>query len=179
VASLDKPSVIFVSVTVRDSSVVEEQSPGFTRTEWSVRANDGWMSIAALARRGRAGDISVKVGYEEDPHGEASAGHWVDRPAGCWYLRDTIVTAPVGTHFRKRVWTPVRNSFGLGYPMTEQELVLRPNGSLIRTDVLAERAARRAREKTEPLPLSADEIRRRANSFLAQLGEGPPPRRPR
>jgi hypothetical protein len=155
-----------------EDSVVCETGGGFTRTEWSVGVNDGWVTLAQLVRRGRIGDISTEIEAEDDPHGVASGSRWVDRPAQVWYRRRTYVVAPIGTRFRKRVETPVRDpAYGVRFSRLESDFELYREGRLVSLEILAERAARRARHAARPeAPLPKGEMLQHLGALLSELG---------
>jgi hypothetical protein len=160
-----------------DESVVCETGGGFTKTEWSVAVNDGWLTVAQLVRRGRVGDVGTELQDEDDPHGAAGGGHWVNRPAQVWYRRRTYVLAPIGTRFRKRVWTPVRDpARDSAFSRSDSEFELRGEGRLVSLQILADRAARRARGGGRPeAPLAKGETLRHLDALLARLGSQPSP----
>lgn len=173
--SQERGSAARAGVSLTEDSVVCETGGGFTKTEWSVAVNDGWLSIADLIKRGRVGGITIEVEDEDDPHGVASGSQWVDRPAQVWYRRRTYVTAPVGTRFRQRVSTPVRDpAVGVRYSRSERDFELRGEGRIVAVDILEERAQRKARRAAQPEapPTKADTLKH-AGALLAKLGGEP------
>lgn len=173
--SPERGSAARVGVSLTEDSVVCETGGGFTKTEWSVAVNDGWLSIAQLVKRGRVGEITIEVEDEDDPHGVASGSQWVDRPAQVWYRRRTYVMAPVGTRFRQRVFTPVRDAaVGVRFSRSERDFELRAEGRLISLEILEERAQRKARRasQAEAPPTKADTLKH-AGALLEKL-EGAP-----
>ena len=174
--SLDKAHAPRVGVSLTEDSVICETGGGFTRTEWSVQVNDGWLSVFHVVGRRRIGEIASEVEDEEDPYGVASGGQWFDRPPQVWYRRVTYIVAPVGTRFRRRVWTPVRDPRkGVWFSSSEDEFELRGDGRLVRPHVLAERAARKDRQVAQPdKPLPKSEALQHLGALLSQLGDGPP-----
>jgi hypothetical protein len=132
--------------------------------------------LSQLVRRRRIGEIAAEIEDEEDPHGVASGAHWVDRPPQVWYRRETYVVAPIGTRFRKQVWTPVRDpKKGVWFDRADTELELRGEGKLVSLHVLAERAARKAQRAAQPeRPASKEEALQHLGAILSELGSEPP-----
>jgi len=158
---------------------VENTSPGFTKTEWSVAINDGWLTITQLVARRRIGEIAIEVEDIDDPHGVSSGTHWADRPAQVWYRRRTYVVAPIGTRFRKRVWTPVRDKHGVRYSKSESDFELRGEERLVSLHIIAERAARKAQLAAQPeRPLQKNEALWHLTELLTQLEPSPTPTPP-
>jgi len=70
-----------VGCLLTDESVRCPTGGGFEKTEWSIRLNDGWLTLPQLVRRRRIGDTAAEIEDEDDPHGACSDDHWSDRPA--------------------------------------------------------------------------------------------------
>lgn len=162
------PSTLCVGCAVEDSSTTCPTGGGFERVGWSVKVNDGWLTTSELARRGHVGSVSLDIEEEDDPYRAASGGHWGNRPAQVHYRRTTLIRAPVGTHFRKRVETPVRDPVrGVWYRVSVSEYELRGEGRLISLKVLAERRAQQ--RNSPPVPLPQEAARTCISGLLAQL----------
>lgn len=165
-----------VSVLLREESESCPTGGGFTKTEWHIHVHDGWMALGQLLRRRRVGDVSIAVESADDPHGAASRGHWVDRPAQVYYRLEVRVMAPKGTRFRSRTWTPVRDAKrGVYFERADEEFELRKEDRLVPLRVLAERAAQKARPEEAPARLPPGEQKRLAGDLLSRLDAIPSP----
>lgn len=131
-----------------EDSVVCDTGGGFTRTEWRVGVNDGWMTLFQIVQRGTIDSISTELEDEDDPHG-AVGNYWVDRPAQVYYRRRTYIVAPIGTRLRKIVFTPVRSRDGIRYSQSDSELVLTGENRLASRSYLDEKAERKARQAAQ------------------------------
>jgi hypothetical protein len=169
------PTPALIGCFLTEESVVCPTGGGFENTEWSIRINDGWFTLPHLAQRRRVGQVAAEIEDEDDPHRAVSSVHWDDRPPQVWYRRTTYVTAPVGTHFRKRIWTPERGGpKGIWFRLFEDEFELRGENRLISVRVLNERRARQQAplvQRHEPLPREG--TLRRLKALLAGLQGGP------
>lgn len=163
-----------VGISLREDSVVCETGGGFTKTEWQVSVNDGWMKLSQLLKRGTVDTISTELEDEDDPHG-AAGSHWLDRPPQVYYRRSTRVVAPIGTRFRKLVSTPVRTPDGIRFSRTESEVELYGEERYASPGFLAERAdhkARQAAQARERMPKS--DTLHHLRALVSQLGEALP-----
>jgi hypothetical protein len=163
-----------VSATLKEGSVAADG--GFEETVYLVRVNDGWMRVERLVRRGPIGGITATVRVEDDPSGVTSARRHDLKPRVYW-KRETQVDAPMGTRFRKQIWTPNRERarsnpllLRVPYDKHETEFELRADG-LVSSKSLAEQAQREGREATRSEPsMTAEELSRNAAAVVAVLG---------
>jgi len=166
------PKRPIVSVVLVEQSSVCEDGGGFERVVWRVRVNDGWLRLDQLVQKKSVGDFSAKLGAVDDPHDVSTSESWSSAPSRVWWRRETLVKAPVGTRFWRRLWQPdperARERLVLTMPfaMTDLYLVLCANGELSREDVVAKR---RITAATREPALSAEESRARADALLRSL----------
>ncbi len=170
--SSSKPDRPIVSVVLTESSSACEDGGGFERIVWRVRINDGWLRLDQLVHRKSIAGFSATLGAVDDPHGVSTAESWSSTTPSVWWRRETLVKAPVGTRFWRRLWRPdperarERMVLAMPYSMTDMYLVLCANGELARDDIVAKRRLKAA--SREPV-LSAAESHAQADALLRSL----------
>lgn len=97
-----------------------------------------------------------------------------DSAGGVPWRRWLRVTAPVGTAFVKRIWSPNREGArvdreGVPHRIEEFELRLSRSGNLVPAHVVAEEARRKAARRQER-NASPDDVRRALADVAAALG---------
>ena len=134
---------------------------GFATTTYFTFVGGEMASVYDLVGLGRVAGIEVEL-LDRDSAGGVPWRRW---------LR---VTAPVGTVFVKRTWTPNREGArvdmeSVPHRVEELELRLSRNGNLLPAHVVAEEARQKAALREEP-NASPDDVRRALADVAAALG---------